>query len=526
MHNRIRAITLFPKQSRLIMFKKLILCSVFFLGLYSCQSDKKIISDVDSVAEDSLETNFENADTIPLFKSIPSQYGSKDIVLPEGFSYTILFQEKKDMVTRNDGKKFPAKGKHDLSVFIPDEEFPETKGQLYISHETKYADENLGDGGGGTVMDIELINGKWQITSEFYAIDFSPVGGTNRNCGGSITPNGTILTCEEAWAWNTPYLWQDGKGHRDTTWLNGRPIWQNMGYVVEVDPKTRKAIAKHWGMGKYVHEDAACTPDGKFVYLTDDNSPGIFYKYETKKAYDYSEGLLYAYKQSQDGESGEWIPMPMDTNSLVFASQTAVELGATMFVRHEWIEEVNGKYYISETGEDHFSFKESIKKGGSVPNYLDNHFKDGETGKYDDAFGRILVFDPKNNSMKPYLEGGFMEDSTGCFSNPDCNTSVTFGNKTYLVISEDINWYDRGRAGEWGATNKMFVNELYFLDMSIENPTVNDLMRFCIAPNGSETTGVIFLPDGSMIMNIQHPHASNGEPWNYSLTILIEGFKK
>ena len=128
--------------------------------------------------------------------------------------------------------------------------------------------------------------------------------------------------------------------------------------------------------------------------------------------------------------------------------------------------------------------------------------------------------------MRSYLEGGFYSDSSGCFSNPDCNTSVSIGGRTYLVMCEDINWYDRGRSGPNGEKNKQFYNEVYFLDMSIVNPTLDDLMRFCVTPRGAEGTGIIFLPDGSMIMNIMHPSVNNPAPFNKSCTILIEGFKK
>jgi secreted PhoX family phosphatase len=144
----------------------------------------------------------------------------------------------------------------------------------------------------------------------------------------------------------------------------------------------------------------------------------------------------------------------------------------------------------------------------------------------DDPFGRILEFDPSTNKMSSYLEGGMFSDSIGCFSNPDCNTSVVIGDKTYLVLSEDINWCDRGRVSKDAEEAKEFYNEIYFLDMSIENPTVEDLLRFAVAPKGSETTGVIFLPDGSMIVNIQHPSGSNPAPFNKSCTVLVEGFKK
>jgi secreted PhoX family phosphatase len=473
--------------------------------------------------QDSLKV--EEFDTLPPFISIHSNFTTDSLILPEGFSYTILFQEEFDSVTRADGKKFPAKGYHDLSVFIPDKNSPETKGKLYISHESKYANADLGDGGGATIFDIELIDGTWKVVSEFHHVDFSNVGGTNRNCGGSISPNGTVFTCEEVWAPNTSYLWAEGKGHTDTSFQNGRPLWQNMGYMVEVDPQNNKAVKKHWKMGRFVHEDIHFTPDGKTAYLTDDNSPGIFFKYETKKAFDYNDGQLYAYKQAADGESGEWITLPMDTLSLINCTKIAMEKGASMFIRHEWIQEINGKLYITETGEDNFDWADGISYGGTVPNYISANLNRGGT-QYDDVFGRIVEFDPSTNKMRSYLEGGFFSDSSGVFSNPDCNTSVSIGTKTYMVICEDINWYDRGRAGAEGENGKYVMNEVYFLDMSIQNPTVDDLMRFAVMPKGSEGTGAIFLPDGSMILNIMHPSAANPVPFNRSCTVLIEGFRK
>jgi len=467
---------------------------------------------------------FEIIDTIPPFVSIAANVESDSLILPEGFTAKIIFQEEFDLVTRADGQKFPAKGYHDLAVFIPDKKSPETKGLIYISHEDKKANANLGDGGGATVFEIELKDNHWQVNGDFNHVDFTTVGGTNRNCGGSIGPNGNIFTCEEVWAPNTSYLWSDGKGHTDTSYQNGRPLWQNMGYIVEVDPYSRKALKKHWEMGRMVHEDILFTSDGKMAYLTDDNSPGIFFMFEAAKPFDYSDGQLYAYKQSADGEYGEWLALPMDTVSLINCTKIALEKGASMFIRHEWMEEINGKIYITETGEDNFDWSDGISAGGSVPNYVKALNIEGT--KYDDCFGRILEFDPTTNKMRSYLEGGFFSDSTGCFSNPDCNTSVTIGSKTYMVMCEDINWYDRGRSGTSGETQKQFYNEVYFLDMSIENPTVNDLMRFAATPRGAEGTGTIFLPDGSMILNIMHPSTKNPAPFNRSCTVLIEGFRK
>ena len=497
----------------------LIAVSIVLLSCENSNTTENInqINNTDSLAE-----IIEEVDTFPPFLAIESNFETKDLILPEGFTYQVIFSEYDD-VTRADGKKFPAKGNHDLSVFIPDENSPNTKGSLYISHETKYKDENLGDGGGATIFDVEKIEGTWKVLGDFNHIDFSGVGYTNRNCGGSLTPNGTIFTCEEAWAHSTEYLYHDGEGMTDTTWVNGRPYWQNMGYIVEVDPKTREVIRKHYQMGKFVHEDVLCTKDGKTVYLSDDMNPAVFFKYETEKAFDYNKGQLFAYKMADDGLNGEWLTLPNDTASWINIRNVALEMGASMFVRHEWLEEIDGKIYISETGDDEYNLSYSTKIGGAVTNYAnDNNRVEGDQN-FNDPYGRILEFDMETNQMSVYLEGG-MIDSMSCFSSPDCNTSVKIGGRTYLVLSEDIIGTQKGRSGDG---NSGYFNEIYFLDMSIENPTVNDLMRFAVAPYGAETTGVIFTPDGkTMIMNIQHPDRNNPAPFNKSCTIIVEGFGK
>lgn len=485
----------------------------------SCSNQEEKISDNNS-DNDSTAVKI---DSIPLFESITTEFNETTLKLPEGFTYKVLFSERTSLVTRADGEKFPAKGNHDLTVFVPDKENPTTKGIIYISHETSDAHPDLGDGGGATVFDIELTENGWEVRSEFHHIDFSSVGFTDRNCGGSLAPNGNVLTCEETWGYDNEYFTKKGLADRD--FGNGRPMWQNLGYVVEVDPRERKVVKRHMTMGKLVHEDVHVTADGKTAYITDDYSPGVFLKLEMQEANNFSSGQLSAYKQSEDGESGEWIALPMDTTSLVNCRKIAVSKGATLIIRHEWIEEINGKLYISETGEDHFNWDQSIALGGTVPNWVKNGLTD-ENGAFDDVYGRVLEFDISTNKMRSYLEGGVFADSSGVFSNPDCNTSVSINGKTYLVLSEDINWCDRGRVSNSAELAKEFYNEVYFLDMSIENPTVNDLLRFAVAPKGAETTGVIFLPNGDMIMNVQHPKASNPAPFNKSCTVLIQGFNK
>ena len=475
-------------------------------------------------SNDSDSTQVEVVDTTPPFEPIASNFNTTDLVLPEGFTYTVLFTEERDMVTRADGVQAPAKGKHDLTVFIPSKEDPDNKGILYISHETASPDSLLGDGGGATVMDLEKIDGHWQVVGDFNHVDFSAVGFTEKNCGGSLGPNGNIFTCEETWGYDDSYF--SSRNYGDYTFENGRPWWQNLGYVVEVDPVERKAIKRHISMGKLVHEDIHITDDGLTAYITDDYDPGIFVKMEMPSFCDFDNGVLYAWKSGETEEdAGSWIELPSDTTSLANIRKIAMEKGATIIVRHEWIQEIDGKYYICETGKDFPDWDQTLALGGTIPPWIDKYCT-SEDGVIDDVFGRVLEYDPSKETMRSYLEGGMLSDSVGCFSNPDCNTAVSIGTKTYLVLSEDINWCDRGRVSAEAEKAKDFYNEIYFLDMSIENPTVDDLMRFAVAPLGSETTGVIFLPDGAMIVNIQHPKTSNPAPFNRSCTVLIEGFNK
>ena len=62
--------------------------------------------------------------------------------------------------------------------------------------------------------------------------------------------------------------------------------------MVEVDPKTNKAIHKIYAMGRYMHEDAHCMPDRKTVYLSDDADPAVFFKFIAEKGYEPPEYLV------------------------------------------------------------------------------------------------------------------------------------------------------------------------------------------------------------------------------------------
>lgn len=459
-----------------------------------------------------------------VFKAIDSSYTHKTLLLPKGFTATVLFAEK-DLVTKSDGSKHPAKGNHDMLEFMPNPNNP-NKGWLYVSHETKYKDSNLGDGGGATMFEISKNEkGIWSVIGDYHHVDFSTVRDTDRNCGGKIGPNGMIYTCEENSFKNNKAVYAEGKGHTDTSNVGSLKMHENFGWVVEVDPNTKKATQKIIAMGRYFHEDLEFMDDNKTVYLSDDYEPGVFFKFVADKPLEYSQGQLYAYKQSADGQSGEWLALPRDTATMIRARDAAIELGATMFVRHEWFVRIGTKIYIAETGHDRSDWSYRIKQGGVPAKHLYPNNVD-KLNIMTDVFGRILVFDTETNKMEVVLEGGISKDGKTVFSNPDCITTIRMGGHDYLVIHEDINWYDKKRVPTHIEKRKQLVNELFFLDLSIENPTVEDLKRFAIAPIGAEFTGGIFSPDGStLFLNVMHPNSNNSAPYNKSVTIAITGFK-
>ena len=486
------------------------------------QNDTENLSPIhNSIAQDSL-TNKKNESidlVLPIdsfFKEIDTNFAADQLILPENFKTKILFSQTIDSVVRKDGLKFPAKGNHDMIAYIPIDGSSK-HGWLYVSHETHDADLNLGDGGGATVFQVKYEKDKWNVISEYFHIDFSTVGSTDRNCGGVLGPNGMVYTCEEYQPNNNAELYRQGLGHRDTSDFGELKKWENIGYVVEVDPLGKKATQKMYQWGRYYHEDLEFMDDGKTIYLTDDNDPAVFFKFVAHQKGKYSEGQLYAFKEGVNTKKGTWFPLPMDMQSLIKARDVAISMGATMYVRHEWLARDGHILYIAETGSDNMLWDTFINNGGNPAHYL----------KQQDYHGRILKFNTQTDEMNNWLECGKGSDGKTVLSNPDCIEIARLGGKKYLIIHEDIIGYTQDRVPKENHKIWRAINEMYFVDLELEKPTVDDAVRFIVAPQRSEMTGGVFTPDGeTFFVNIQHPGAMNKPPYNYSSTVAITGWKK
>ena len=451
------------------------------------------------------------------FKTTRLIYPEKDLRLD------ILFQQNDLSEVHWLDTMAPAKGNHDFLAFKPINGAAD-HGLLWVNHEAKIADPLLGDGGGATVLEVfRDSKGGWKRIGNPKAVNFTTVGNTMSNCLGALTPWGTVITSEEIEPPSNLYFFKDSTKSilTDTSDVDSLPRWKSIGWMVEADMEKREAKRKLYAMGRFKHEGNYCMPDERTVYMMDDIGPGAFFKFVADQPRDLSEGQLFAFKM--EGETGgEWIPLPRDRDSLAMAREVAFRHGATIFIRMEDIELGNdGLFYITETGKDSIDLGKAEKLGGRVAPWLERHHIGG--GIYDDAYGRLLTFDPSTNSLKVLMEGGQSEeDSALHFSNPD-NLALDL-KRNQLVIHEDINGVNKGRnpegTGHW-------VNEIYVLNLSLKNPGLDDLKRLAVIPNGAESTGGTWNSDFStLFFNIQHPDEQNPSPFNRSTTVALSGWEK
>ena len=456
----------------------------------------------------------------------------------------ILFIGGYHGVHNHKGELAVAKQDHDFTGYIPINGRSDS-GYVIVNHELIISDPILGDGGGMTVFTVYLepTMKRWVVVDDekgrYRNVDFSEVGGTLDNCGGFQTSWGTVITAEEGMHNSNSSIYLDGSGITDTSdyivkEFNGAPVhqairrYENFDWLVEVDVANAKAIRKNYNMGRAAHEGGVLLADGKTVFITDDQIPvpGFFYKFVAYQSYDLSKGQLYVYRQSENGIGGAWLEMPMDLKSMINARETAAKLGATMFNRTEWAITHNGKVYFTETGNDDSGdqFNEFIEKGARLALHLTELDKeDGqEDGRIHDYYGRILEMDLETNHIRVYLAGG--QGGTHHFANPDGLAFAMINGHPILMINEDLTGHSHGRVP---AGYNERINEIFCLDLSKVNPSIDDLHKLAIGLQGCETTGGRFTPDGShYFVNIQHPKSENKFPFNNSVTVAVRNIDK
>lgn len=497
--------------------------------------------------------------------SIPAGFAPSEIVMPPSpLTTQVLFVGGVDMVQAtptygNPGGETVAKEWHDFIGMTPDQS-GQSMGWVSVNHEMIYADDMLGDGGGMTVfrikraadgsieiMDQTLADGR---SGKFFNVDFAnTVGETGMNCGGICSiVDGRIWTAEEWFQSSNSDIYSNGGGVRDTSdftitnsdipgW-NGTTLkkYQNLNWMTEIDPRNAKAVRKQYNWGRQPFEGGAVEPGNQIVYLGPDDTPGFFGMFVANTPGDFTRGTLFAYKHDKQG--WPWVPIWED-GSMLDIKNVTVSKGATMFNRIEWvtINPENNFVYFTETGRDNpgNAWSDDNANGGvHHPAHIARAQSQGLTSPNDpaywDYYGRVWEYNPTNGQTRVYLEGGpyFADSPTEvdypkkALSNPDGLSTMMIDGKPFLVIQEDLNGSSKGRVPS-GISNRLC--EVYLLDLAIQNPTLDDLIRLTAVPAGAEVTGAIQTADRkSLLVNVQHPSTSNPFPYNHSLTVAINGF--
>lgn len=480
----------------------------------------------------------------------------------------VLFVGGVDMVQTTDTYGNPAgqtvaKQWHDFIGFTPDTEVGSNDlGWITINHERISADDQIGDGGGMTVFKVRrdpdtdsliivsqtLSDGR---IGEFFNVDFAnTVGETGMNCGGIQSLDGRIWTAEEWFRTSNGSIYDDGAGVRDTAdytisgsgiaIADGRTVkkYENFNYMVEIDPREAVAIRKQYNWGRQPFEGGVVMPDNKTVYLGSDATPAFFSKFVADQAGDFTSGQLFVYKHDA---TDPWVALNMTTlEDMIGFEDQAIAVNATMFNRNEWValDESTGMVYFTETGRDNpgSRWADEFTTGNPfAPHHVERATSQGTTpdaSDYKDYYGRVVKFDPNTNEVSVLIEGGpDLYDGASMsnypavhLSNPDGLGTIKVNNKTYLIIQEDLNGTSGGRVPN-GISNREC--EMFLLDLSIQNPTWDDLIRIAQVPVGAEITGARATPDGkTLLFNSQHPSGSNPYPYNNSLTIALTGWDK
>ncbi|MGB0860390.1 MAG: alkaline phosphatase PhoX [Pseudoalteromonas spongiae] len=196
--------------------------------------------------------------------------------------------------------------------------------------------------GGMSRMALEKDNqGSWTVTDAMM-LDFDGVKGTAANCFGSVTPWNTPLTSEE-WIvnskvdttthpdWNNPAVMNtDMIGYMWQLTAPDAPNPYRYGYIAEVQNPTSNEpmVVKHYALGRFEHENATVMPDGKTVYLSQDDTGGVLFKFVADTPEDLSAGTLYGAKLTQDvgqndpattGFDVAWVELGHGDNTMIEA---------------------------------------------------------------------------------------------------------------------------------------------------------------------------------------------------------------
>lgn len=340
-------------------------------------------------------------------------------------------------------------------------------GYLSISSESTPA--------GVGILDITFNESlkKWVINSGgnvgfLPPTDVNGIGEISRFCSGTVTPNNTVIVCEE----DVAGIDNNADGYIDRGWL------------IEIDPATRTVINqdgigggdKLWAIGRVLHENAVIKSDNMVLYTgADDVNNGFLYKFIPAVAGNFSSGTLYVLETSAALGTGTW-KLLANTTKDDRNNTRALSVAASAY-NFNGIEDVE----IGPDGKIYFA----AKTKGVVYRFTDN----GTFGTSTDITGlEIFVGNSIEGMAYDIDEAGSLPPEPWGIG----NDNLAFDGEGNLWVCQD-----GGRNHIWmvGATHTQ------------ASPKVS---VFATTPKGCEPTGITFSPDYKFIfLSFMHPLGSN-----------------
>jgi len=353
--------------------------------------------------------------------AVPSSAVDKQNVTTAQGHYQVLLQEGDLLASSGDivGQITTADGSAvikqsndpDFNAFL-ETKSDGTKGYLFTNWEDRP--------GGMSRIEIEknALTGQWTVGNGLM-IDFSAVSGTWVNCFGTMSPWGTPLTSEELYFDETAN-WFDATNSNPQSLASylgyptdGTGEWPNpyrYGYIVEItDPTGLPTPVKVFTTGRFSHENAVVMPDNKTVYLSDDGTDVVFFKFVADVADDLSAGTLYAAKFTQvmgaveekDFKFGiEWIELAHGDNTSIeswIAEYDSATVAAPSYVTDAdiaaWAADKLDNGVLDTVTDERVAFLESRKAAKAL----------GATAEFTKMEGVNINYDAAKAGTVPYI---------------------------------------------------------------------------------------------------------------------------
>lgn len=258
------------------------------------------------------------------------------VMLPEGFTSRVVAASLTPVAgTSTVWHPFP-----DGGACLPTDD----GGWLYVSNSENPPPVDV-PGASGLVAQLSLRFPQMPTAGGVGVIRFAPDGsivdahrsleGSQSNCAGGVTPWGSWLSCEE---------WEDPQGYA-------------AGRVWECDPTGAADPVPRPSLGLWKHEMATCDPVRQQIYLSEDQSDGLLYRY-TPRAGTWGSGdaleggTIHAMAVGPAGQVS-WIRVSdFDDPSAPTGPLRRAVTGATPFDGGEGVLYDDGLVYLTTKGDD------------------------------------------------------------------------------------------------------------------------------------------------------------------------------